>query len=415
MLKSALDKKSVRAAAAVIVSLIAIIMFMFLSGAKAEAKTAVIKTPKQMRNLNWKNKGFGPGTYKLGNSMTLSDDITEDENGTCLLTKGKFIIDLNGHTLQSADSRCAAISIRGANVTIKDSKAKTASRNRPSIRSYGAGAVEITAGKLIIKSGYYCGASNGQNNPVGLHVGGGTCTVQDGIFDGDHVGASCMGGKLRINGGIYKTSYMFGLLNMGGNIKVTKGTFINTKTNSFNPTFAIGAYAGGNAYSFKNLLASGSKFTPTIMTYYWNGTSNDVSYTPTKTVLAGRVYVPRTYNYAVAYTGNSGYEAVKIKITTKAAPSATKITSLKSRSKGLTVKWKKKSSKTTGYQIQYSTNSKFKKAKLLTVKGKKRGAAKINKLKGAKKYYVRVRTYRALNGTKLYSKWSKAKSKKTKS
>ena len=38
----------------------------------------------------------------------------------------------------------------------------------------------------------------------------------------------------------------------------------------------------------------------------------------------------------------------------------TTITSVKSQSKAFTVKWKKKSG-ITGYQIQYSTNSKFKK------------------------------------------------------
>ncbi len=414
MFKQTLSKKSFRITAAILFALVAVIAFMLLSGTKADAKVKVIKTPKQMRNLNWKGKGFGPGTYKLGNSMTLSDDISSDENGTCLLTKGKFVIDLNGHTLQSSDPRCTVIDIRGATVTLKDSKAKTAKRSRPSIRSYGQGAVQITKGKLTIKNGYYCGASNGQNDPVGLHVGGGTCTVQGGTFDGDHVGASTMGGKLRINGGTFKTSYMFGLLNMAGNIKITKATIKNTKSNSFNPTFAIGAYTGGNSYSFKKWLASGSKFSPTISTIYWNGSSTDVSQTPTRTVLAGRVYVPTTYNYAAGYTGNSGYESVTIKVKTKGAPAATKITSLKARSKGLTVKWKKQSKKTSGYQVQYSTSKKFKGKKTVTIKGKKKNSRVLKKLKGGKKYFVRVRAYRSINGTKLYSKWSKVKSKKTK-
>ena len=42
-----------------------------------------------------------------------------------------------------------------------------------------------------------------------------------------------------------------------------------------------------------------------------------------------------------------------------AASMPTTITSVKSQSKAFTVKWKKKSG-ITGYQIQYSTNSKFK-------------------------------------------------------
>ena len=84
----------------------------------------------------------------------------------------------------------------------------------------------------------------------------------------------------------------------------------------------------------------------------------------------------------------------------------TTITSVKSQSKAFTVKWKKKSS-ITGYQIQYSTNSKFKKGnKSIKIKNAKTVSKKITKLKSNKKYYVRIRTYQG----KKYSKWSKVKS-----
>ena len=88
---------------------------------------------------------------------------------------------------------------------------------------------------------------------------------------------------------------------------------------------------------------------------------------------------------------------------------ATLITSLSAKDNGFTVKWKKKSG-ITGYQIQYSTNSKFKKGnKSIKIKNAKTGSKKITKLKAAKKYYVRIRTYKG----KKYSKWSKVKSIKT--
>ena len=83
----------------------------------------------------------------------------------------------------------------------------------------------------------------------------------------------------------------------------------------------------------------------------------------------------------------------------------TTITSVKSQSKAFTVKWKKKTG-ITGYQIQYSTNSKFKKGnKSIKIKNAKTISKKITKLKAAKKYYVRIRTYKG----KKYSKWSKKK------
>ena len=88
---------------------------------------------------------------------------------------------------------------------------------------------------------------------------------------------------------------------------------------------------------------------------------------------------------------------------------STTITSVKAQNKAFTVKWKKKSS-ITGYQIQYSTNSKFKKGnKSIKIKNAKTVSKKITKLKASKKYYVRIRTYKG----KKYSKWSKVKSIKT--
>ena len=87
---------------------------------------------------------------------------------------------------------------------------------------------------------------------------------------------------------------------------------------------------------------------------------------------------------------------------------STSISSIKVKNEAITIKWKKKSG-ITGYQIQYSTNSKFKKEnKSIKIKSAKTGSKKITKLKAAKKYYVRIRTYKG----KKYSKWSKVKSAK---
>ena len=84
---------------------------------------------------------------------------------------------------------------------------------------------------------------------------------------------------------------------------------------------------------------------------------------------------------------------------------STSISIIKAQDRAFTVKWKKKSN-ITGYQIQYSTNSKFKKGnKSIKIKSAKTVSKKITKLKVAKKYYVRIRTYKG----KKYSKWSKKK------
>lgn len=94
-----------------------------------------------------------------------------------------------------------------------------------------------------------------------------------------------------------------------------------------------------------------------------------------------------------------------------------KKTSIKKLSKGkkkFTVTWAKVSG-VKGYQIQYSSDKKFKKNnKSVTVAKQKTTKATVKKLKSKKKYYVRVRTYKTVNGKKIYSSWSKVKSVKTK-
>lgn len=101
-----------------------------------------------------------------------------------------------------------------------------------------------------------------------------------------------------------------------------------------------------------------------------------------------------------------------------AKPKGTSLTSVKAGKKKITIKWKKQASQTTGYQIQYGTNSKFKSAKTKTISKNKTVSITISKLTAKKKYYVRIRTYKTVkvDGTtvKLYSGWSKAKSVKVK-
>ncbi len=104
--------------------------------------------------------------------------------------------------------------------------------------------------------------------------------------------------------------------------------------------------------------------------------------------------------------------AVKIPFIIK--PTPTSITKLSKGTKSFTVKWKKKSTQVTGYQIQYATNSKFSNAKTVNVKSYKTTSKKITKLAKKKNYYVRVRTYKTVSGNKYYSNWSSTKKVKTK-
>ncbi len=89
-----------------------------------------------------------------------------------------------------------------------------------------------------------------------------------------------------------------------------------------------------------------------------------------------------------------------------------------SKSKKFVVKWKRQSVQTTGYEIQFSTNKKFKKktSKTATVKSNKTISKKFSRKKAGKRYYVRIRTYKTVRVDgkmkKFYSGWSKVKTVK---
>ena len=97
-----------------------------------------------------------------------------------------------------------------------------------------------------------------------------------------------------------------------------------------------------------------------------------------------------------------------------AKPKSTNPKKVKAAKKAISVTWKKVGG-VKGYQIQLATDKKFKKnKKTVTVKKQKTTKTTVKKLKAKKKYYVRVRTYKIVNGKKVYSSWSKVKSVKTK-
>ena len=97
------------------------------------------------------------------------------------------------------------------------------------------------------------------------------------------------------------------------------------------------------------------------------------------------------------------------------APKGTSISKLTAGKKQFKATWKKQTSQTSGYEVQYSTNSKFKSGnKKVKIKKNKTTSTTVKKLKAKKKYYVRVRTFKTVNGKKIYSDWSKSKKVTTK-
>lgn len=117
--------------------------------------------------------------------------------------------------------------------------------------------------------------------------------------------------------------------------------------------------------------------------------------------------------YTVTVTFKGNYSGTK-KLTFKIVPKGTSISKLTAGKKQFTVKWSKQTKQTTGYEIQYSTSKKMKNAKIVTVTKNSTTSKTIKKLKASKTYYVRIRTYKTVDGVKIYSAWSSIKNIKTK-
>ena len=91
------------------------------------------------------------------------------------------------------------------------------------------------------------------------------------------------------------------------------------------------------------------------------------------------------------------------------------IKSVTAAKKAFTVKWTKNSS-AKGYEVWYSTSSSFSSSttKKKTYTSNSTVSKKYTSLKAGKKYYVKVRSYKLLNGDKVYSAWSATKTVTTK-
>lgn len=220
----------------------------------------------------------------------------------------------------------------------------------------------------------------------------------------------------KISSSHYTVTYQSGRKNVG-TYKVTVKMKGNYYTGTVTKTFTIKKQTITDSkvkLSTTSYTYNGSTKKPSVTVYNSSGKKiNSMYYTVT--YQSGRKSVG-TYKVTVKMKGAFYTGTVTKTFTIK--PKSTSISSVTKGSQSLTVKWKKQSTQVTGFQVQYSTSSKFTSATTKTVSGSTKTSLKISKLKGNKKYYVRVRTYKTVkvNGksTRIYSSWSSAKSATTK-
>ena len=187
-----------------------------------------------------------------------------------------------------------------------------------------------------------------------------------------------------------------------GTAKVTitgKGNYTGTisKTYSIKNDFKKATVSGISTKAF-----TGKNITQSITVKYngktlKNGTDYTVSYSSNKNIGTATVKI----------AGKGSYTGTITK-TFKINPAKQEIQKLTAKSKAFFVDWAQKGS-ASGYEIQYATNSKFTSAKKVTITNNKTDKTTVSKLSGKKKYYVRVRSYTTVKGTKYYGAWSSTK------
>ncbi|MEY8461486.1 BspA family leucine-rich repeat surface protein [Eggerthellaceae bacterium 24-137] len=160
--------------------------------------------------------------------------------------------------------------------------------------------------------------------------------------------------------------------------------------------------------TIKDHAYTGKTLKPTSITVKLNGKTLRKNIDYTVSCKGGK----KVGSYKVTITGKGSYTGSKA-ATFKIVPKGTSLSKVKRAKKGFTVTWKKQRKETTGYQIRYTTSKTLKGAKVKTVKGTSKDSLKVSKLRGGKKYYVQIRTYKKIGGKTYYSTWSKAKAAKT--
>ena len=214
-----------------------------------------------------------------------------------------------------------------------------------------------------------------------------------------------LNGKTLKNGTDYTVSYSNNTKVGTATVKITgKGNYTGSvsKTYSIKNDFKKATVSGISTKAF-----TGKNITQSITVKYngktlKNGTDYTVSYSSNKNIGTATVKI----------TGKGSYTGTITK-TFKINPAKQEIQKLTAKSKAFFVDWAQKGS-ASGYEIQYATNSKFTSAKKVTITNNKTDKTTVSKLSGKKKYYVRVRSYTTVKGTKYYGAWSSVKNVTTK-
>lgn len=138
-------------------------------------------------------------------------------------------------------------------------------------------------------------------------------------------------------------------------------------------------------------------------------TTSSTSATISK-LTAGKTYSFRVRSYKTI-NGKKYYSSWRT-LTTCTKPATVKLSSLTAYSNHkIKASWKKVSGYASGYQVYWAKDKNFKNiVAKTTVSGQSKTSYTGKNFTKGKRYYVKVRAYKTLNGTKYYGAWSNVKS-----
>ena len=160
---------------------------------------------------------------------------------------------------------------------------------------------------------------------------------------------------------------------------------------------AWSAIKGAQGYQVQISNAAGNKWEKTVNAK----TATNYVF---KGLAAGGTYKFRVRIYAKGFDGNWVFGTWTKAFTSPTLPTATGISKFTMAKTAFTAQWKQNNS-ATGYQLQYSTSSKFAKAKNVNIKSNKILKTTVKNLKSKTTYYVRFRTYKTVGNTNYFAGW----------
>ncbi len=218
-------------------------------------------------------------------------------------------------------------------------------------------------------------------------------------IDSSHYTVSYEAG--RINVGTYKVTAKFDSSLYEGSI--SKTITINPASQTITGTKTYTKNTSSSAFTVDAKLTKGDS----KLSYASNNKS-----VATINSSTGKVTIKGVGTAVITATApaTSNYKATTYQITIKVNPTKVTLKSATSPYAGkMLVKWAQ-NTKTTGYQISYATNSSFSNDKKLNISGSSSLYKTISSLTKGRKYYVRVRCYKTVDGVKYYSAYSNIKS-----